>query len=100
AALARLVEAAARALPAAAGSDRDRLDLVLRAHDMLECRTELDGEPPVGDEDDTDHRSSPRAPIDAPHERAPIMTMLSPGARGFLPTYAKVAMQQEGLPAA
>jgi hypothetical protein len=50
----------------------------------------------VGNEDDSDHQSSPRAPIDAPHERAPIMTMLNPSARGFRWTYAKVAMQQEG----
>src|SRR6266566_3668105 len=28
--------------------------------------------------------------FDAPHERAPIMTMLNPSARGFLWTYAKV----------
>ena len=60
------------------GSDHHRLDLLLLADDMLQRRAELDGEPPVGDEDNTDHESSPRAPNAAPHERGTFMTMSNP----------------------
>jgi hypothetical protein len=36
-------------------SDRDRLDLLLRADDVLESCTELMREPAMRDDDDADH---------------------------------------------
>ena len=63
--------------------DGHRLDLVLSADDMLQGGAELDGKPPVGYENDTDHGTTRRAHAGAPHERASIMTIPRPSARGF-----------------
>ena len=59
-ALDRLDDVLAALLDVVVGADGHRLDLALRADDMLQRRAELDGQPPVGDEDKTDHRETPR----------------------------------------
>ena len=41
------------------GADGDGLDLLLRPDHVFQRRAELDGEPPVGDENKTDHRELP-----------------------------------------
>src|SRR5262249_55952467 len=65
------------------GPDRHRLDLLLRADDVLQSRAELGREAPMGDEYEADHGAPRRRVPFAPHERPPIMTIRSPCARGF-----------------
>ncbi len=60
-ALDRLDDVLAALLDVVVGADGDRLDLPLRSHHVLEGRAELDGETPVRDQNETDHRDSPRA---------------------------------------
>ena len=64
------------------GTDGDGLDLRLRPDHVFESGAELNGKPPVGDENEADHRSSPRALV-APHERAHMLTIQNPSARGL-----------------
>src|SRR5262249_60036752 len=42
--------------------DRYRFDLLLLPHHVFERGTELDGEPPVGNEDDAYHEATPTTP--------------------------------------
>ena len=58
-------------------------ELIVSHGDMLEGGAELDGKPPVGYENDTDHGTTRRAHAGAPHERASIMTIPRPSARPF-----------------
>jgi hypothetical protein len=62
---------------------------------MLQGGTELGGEPPVGNENKTNHRNHPAGAVGAPHERAPIMTIPRPSARAFP---ANVAARYAPLP--
>jgi hypothetical protein len=56
----------------------------LRSNHVLQCRAELDSEPPVGDKHKTNHQiPRGRVPV-APHERVLIMTIRSPSARDLL----------------
>jgi hypothetical protein len=80
-ALDRLDDVLAALLDIVVGADGDGLDLPLRSHDMLQRRAEFDGEPPVGDENETDHRREIPARAVAPHERAAIMTIRGPSSR-------------------
>ena len=92
-ALDRLDDVLAALLDVVVGADGDGLDLLLRADDMLQRGAELDGEPPVGDEDKTDHRKSRRARLCAPHERAAMIIIRSPSARAFPPIDLGIAVQ-------
>src|SRR5262249_61301144 len=67
----------------AAGPDRHRLDLLLRADYVFQGRPELSREASMGDEYEADHGAPRRRVPVAPHERPPIMTIRSPCARGF-----------------
>ena len=52
----RLDDVLAALLDVVVGADGDGLDLALRPDDMLQRGAKLDGEPPVGDKNKTDHR--------------------------------------------
>ena len=80
-ALDRLDDVLAALLDVVVGADGDGLDLALRADDVLQRSAKLDGEPPVGDEDKTDHRRELPAGAVAPHERAAIIMIQSPSSR-------------------
>ena len=60
-ALDRLDDVLAALLDVVVGADGDGFDLLLRADHVLQRRAELDGQPPVGDQNKTDHRNSRRA---------------------------------------
>jgi hypothetical protein len=62
-------------------ADGDSLDLGLRADDVLQRSAKLDGEPPVGDKDKTNHRLEAPAGAVAPHEWAAIIMIQSPSSR-------------------
>jgi hypothetical protein len=79
----RLDDVAAALFHVVIRTDGHRLDLLLGPDHMLEGGAELDGKPPVGYENDTDHGTTRRAHAGAPHERASIMTIPRPSARGF-----------------
>ena len=84
-ALDRLDDVLAALFDVIVGTDGHGLDLLLRADHMLERRAEFDGEPPVRNENETDHQTPRgRVPV-APHERTVILTIRSPCARAFLP---------------
>src|SRR6185369_6154425 len=86
-ALHRLDDVAAALLDVVVGPDRDGLDLLLLADHVLQCRAEFDGEPPVGNKDQSNHwkfgklRPARLAPH-RPRKRA-IMTMCGASARGM-----------------
>jgi len=65
------------------GPDRHRLDLLLGSDHVFQRRAELDGEPPMRHENKTDHGIACGHFLVAPHERAHILTIRSPRARGF-----------------
>src|SRR5215471_15911058 len=83
-ALDRLDDVLAALLDVVVGPDRYRLDLLLRADHVFQDRAELSGKAPMRDEYEADHGAPRRRVSLAPHERAPIMTIRSPGARAFL----------------
>src|SRR5262249_44365840 len=60
-ALDRLDDVLAALLAIVIRTDGDRFDLVLRADHVLQGSAELNGEPPMGDDYQADHRNSPRA---------------------------------------
>src|SRR5262249_60429935 len=64
-------------------ADGHRFDLLLRADHMLEGRAELGGKAPVRDEYEADHRVPRRRVWVAPHDRPPVITILSPCSRAF-----------------
>src|SRR5262249_6666620 len=74
-------------------ADGHCFDLLLRADHMLEGRAELGGKAPVRDEYEADHRVPRRHVWVAPHERAPIITILSPCARAFPTVWGWVALR-------
>src|SRR5262249_62341374 len=82
-ALARIDDVLAALFDVVVRADGHRFDLLLRADHMLEGRAELGGKAPVRDEYEADHRVPRRRVRVAPHERAPIITILSPCARAF-----------------
>src|SRR5262249_40566743 len=82
-ALNRFDDILAALLDIVVGADRHCLDLALRTYDVLQGRAELDGQPPVGHQHQTNHET-PRARVPgAPHERLLILTIRSPSARGI-----------------
>src|SRR6516225_2026361 len=80
-ALDRLDDVVAALLDVVVGIDGHRLDLGLRPHHMLKRRAELEREPPVRDENETDHRAPCRRTPFAPREKASIMSIPMPRAR-------------------
>ena len=58
-ALHRFDDVLAALLDVVVGADGHGLDLLLRTDHVLQRRAELDGKPPVGDENETDHRELP-----------------------------------------
>ncbi len=65
------------------------LDLRLRPDDVFESGRNS-REPSVGNENETDHRSSPRAQMVTPHERSAHMNIQSPSARARRGTAERV----------
>jgi hypothetical protein len=50
---------------------------------MFQSRAKLDGEPPVRDQNETDHQELLAGALGAPHERAVILTIQHSRARAF-----------------
>src|SRR5262249_18858121 len=99
-ALARLDDVLAALLHVVVGPDRHRLDLLLRAHHVLQGRAELGGEAPMGNKYEADHGAPRRRVPVAPHERPPIMTIRSLGARAFAAIWERCCISAKGaLPA-
>src|SRR5262249_21318249 len=86
--------------PFAAGPILPRLDLLLRAPHVLQGRAELGGEAPMGNKYEADHGAPRRRVPVAPHERPPIMTIRSLGARAFPAIWERCCIAAKGaLPA-
>src|SRR5262249_48425881 len=97
-ALDRLDDVLAALLHVVVGPDRHRLDLLLRAHHVLQGRAELGGEAPMGNKYEADHGAPRRRVPVAPHERPPIMTIRSPGARAFPAIWGRCCIASKGAP--
>src|SRR5262249_15870135 len=80
----RLDDVFAALLAVVVGADRNRLDLRLRADHMFQGGAEFDGQPPMGNNYEADHRYSP-LPLTPPHERARFMTTRPPKCKGLSP---------------
>ena len=85
-ALHRLDDVAAALLDVVVGADRDGLDLLLLADHVLQGRAELDGKPPVGNENQAYHLkigNSGRRVLRPTARKGAIMTMCGASARGW-----------------
>src|SRR6185312_8458075 len=79
-------------------ADGDGLDLALRPHHVFQRSAELDGKPPVSDENKTNHRRRIPAGAVAPHQWAAIFMIQSPSSRAWRPIIVGCCIAVNGPP--